>query len=222
MKISRIAQLGAVGAIAALALAGCASNEGSGGESSATVGGPHSLRRARRHRLVRAGGRASRRGPPGSRPPTPTSPSPTTPPAPARAASRSRPAPSASPAPTARSQLEEIDGRPVRRLRRGHRHRRAPRLHLADRGDLQHRGRRLAQPRCRDHRGPVRRHDHELERPGDRRAQRGRRRFPTWPSRRCTAPTTRARPRTSPTTSFAGRPRRVDLRARRRVAAADR
>ncbi len=40
MKISRIAQLGAVAAIAALTLSACASNEGTGGESSATSEGP--------------------------------------------------------------------------------------------------------------------------------------------------------------------------------------
>ena len=58
-----------------------------------------------------------------------------------------------------------------------------------------------AQPRRRDDRGHLPGHDQELERPEDRRAQRGRRRCPTSPSPSSTARTARARPTRSRPTS---------------------
>ena len=57
-----------------------------------------------------------------------------------------------------------------------------------------------AQPRRRDHRRDLQGHDHDLERPGDRRAEPGRDAARPADHRRCTARTTPARPRTSPTT----------------------
>ena len=200
MKISRIARIGAIGAVAALALAGCASNEAGGGTTDAPTRQPPSPARSsapapRRRRSP------SRPGPPRSRPPTPTSPSTTT----RRLRRRPRVLPGR------RRALRRL--RP--RVQRPTRSQRAASARCVDGSDIVEipayispiavifnlDGVDTLNLDADDHRGHLRRHDHQLERPGDRRAQRRRRRFPTWRSRRCTARTTRAPPRTSPTTS---------------------
>ena len=84
-------------------------------------------------------------------------------------------------------------GRPVRRVRRGLGHRRDPHLRLADRGRFNIEGVDELDLDPATIAGHLRRHDHELERPGDRRDQRRRRRCPTSRSRPSTAPTSRAR-----------------------------
>ena len=91
--------------------------------------------------------------------------------------------------------------------RRGHQGRRALRrrrrrgagLRLAHRGRLQPPGRGQPAARAVHDREDLRRQDHQLERPGHRRRQPGRN-LPATPSRPCTAATSPAPPRTSPTT----------------------
>ena len=77
---------------------------------------------------------------------------------------------------------------------------RGPGVRLPDRRRLQPRGRRLPPALGEDHRLDLRQQDHRVERPGDRRGEPRRRPAGRARSRRCTAPTTRAPRRTSPTT----------------------
>ena len=87
----------------------------------------------------------------------------------APAATRSSRAAAPSRAPTVRSTTTRSPPASFALVRRRLGHRRASRLHLADRGDLQPRRHRLARPRRRHDRRHLRGHDHQLERRGDRR-----------------------------------------------------
>ena len=83
---------------------------------------------------------------------------------------------------------------------------RLPRLeppdgHRPDRDRLQRQGRRQADPHARRGRRHLQRQDHHLERPGHRRDQPGRDPAVDRRSRSSSAPTSRAPPRTSPSTS---------------------
>ena len=143
---------------------------------------------------------------------TPTSSSATTRPAPARAASSSSPAarstsPARTPRWTTRSwppREERCGGGEVFEL---------PELRLADRRHLQPRGRRRAQPVARrpSPASSPARSPPGTTRPSPRTTPT--RRCRHRDHRRCTAPTTPAPPRTSPTT-WPGRRRRVDRRGR--------
>ena len=148
MKLTRIAKIGAIGAIAALALAGCAANESTGGattDPSAPAASP-AKSPARGSSAQEVAVQAWTAGFQTANPDVTITYDPV----------RLRRGPRVVPGRRCRirrlrPRVHDRGGRggPVRRLRRRHEHRPAPDLHLAHRGDLQHRGRRRAQPRRR-------------------------------------------------------------------------
>ena len=158
------------------------------------------LRQARRRRLQRPGVRAWTPGAPASRRPTAASPSTTTRPAPARASRSSTPVASTSPAPTPPSTPRRARSPPPRSAA-------APdAIEVPDYVSpiavvFNLEGVDKLQLSADDHRRHLRRQDQAVERPGHQGREPRRQAARASGSPRCTAPTSPAPPRTSPTTS---------------------